>query len=174
MKTKKGLSNFHWDIIVLLIFALVIVCSFKLKLFTSLFPNDWGFPIWVVRGIILVFLFSKLILIHSNLDDSLNIAYKIFKIKHITEHGEYYTYKARVLKPWFLFLIWWQPVKKKDESWEGKNLFGGPIYGGYSYEKIFKSEEKARAAINTYKYWARSQIEYYFERPYRAIEKINI
>ena len=157
MKTKKGLSNFHWDIIVLLIFALVIVCSFKLKLFTSLFPNDWGFPIWVVRGIILVFLFSKLILIHSNLDDSLNIAYKIFKIKHITEYGEYYTYKARVLKPWFLFLIWWQPVK-----------------GGYSYEKIFKSEEKARAAINTYKYWARSQIEYYFERPYRAIEKINI
>ena len=157
-KIKYGMSPFWKDVLWFLFWLGMALVSW----FVNSFINFDYYPpfLWFIRIILGIIVLVKVELIGIAIENACGIAYRI-----IVTDDSWKRYKAKVFRPRFLFLIWsWAPIEKKYESWEGKNLFGGPTYEGYSYEKQYKTEDEAREAIEEYKRTSRRDRQDYMSK----------
>lgn len=159
MKTRKKLSEFMKNMLLLGISVVLFLIPTFIN-FNNYFPIDFLFYF----SSILVFLVA-LIFAHIELDEALNFKYKI-----ILKNGKYH---AKVLRCWFWFIIFWQPVETKGSGGSYKNVLGGKSHYYTTWANTYKTEGEARNAIDYYKKHAKEQRQEYFEREKITIQKIN-
>ena len=166
-KINYGMSLFWKDIIWLLVFTGIFLSTFY---FDKFIPEEWysgsliKFMAYLLSGMVL---FMKIGMIYDAIAEDCGIAFKI-----IEYNDPWNPYKAKVFRPRFMWIIWWwAPLSKEYHHWKGKNFFGGPTGGGYSSEKEYKTEEKARKAIENYKRSSKDNRQYYMEKTERKIQR---
>lgn len=158
-KEVYRMSQFWRDILWLILLVPLFILNIKFDVInTDLWPTQ--FAIGLILGILL---FVRFLFIHMELDDAMNYKYKLVQKK--------YWYEAKVLKSWFFFIIFWQPIQEKFHSYKAQNIFGAKWDSCYTSEKTFKTEEKAREAIDKYKRNAKEQRREYFGK--KKVTKFN-
>jgi len=154
-------SSFWRDVIYYSISALLLI------LFILWETEQYSMTSMIRYGLIFVEIIAILFglgITHMNLDKSLNYKYRIKKTK--------YLYKAQVLRSWFWFIIFWQPIREDYQTYDTENIFGAKMIGGYSWEVTYNSVGEAREAIKKYKEKAKEQRQEYFTKKKIMKDKI--
>jgi hypothetical protein len=160
MKTR--MSQFWRDVISFVILVPLFVLNLKFDIVASeMWPSQFVF------GIILgMLIFSKIALVHMELDEALNYKYKIIK--------KQYWYEAKVLRSWFWFIIFWQPIKEDYHSYKAQNIFGAKWDSAYTTDVTYKTEKEAREVVKKYKNNAKKQRQEYFTKKKIFHERIKV
>lgn len=172
MKKKYGMSNFWKNVISMSILLFTIWLAWFSPMYKGSEYYNLSVGLIFLRMLIILLTLFQLLTLHVKLDISLNYKYRIikkddwFKIKK---------YEPQVLKSWFWFLIWWQPVSISSKSYDSQNIFGAKTTKYYSTTDTFDSIEDATESIEEYKIKAKRQLKKFFERPEKEqIIKIKV
>jgi len=151
MRLTQFEKNTLW--ILLWVAAIVVVAIIGL-------PNFLKFIIIFISSIILL---TTSIFICDELRDMFPLKYRI-KIEKSRTWSLIY-YKPQKLCIWWLFIPYWKAVDTEYTSYEYKNFFGGPSYGGYSTDVDYRSKKEALESIEKDKIKMERERKEFFKRP---------
>lgn len=163
------MSTFWKDFIITFLLILINFILFFGHSIGILSLTISGYDLIVFKIISIALLFFKMITIQGNIGEYIHFKYKIIVKTSVLGTDTYY---AKVLRPWFWFIIFWRPVEMKSEMFEYDNMFGGKSFGFSTDEKEYKTEIDAITAIRKHKIDCKEEIDEYFAKQHKEVNRI--
>lgn len=145
-----------------ILFYIIIISSFVLLF--NYAPADYSL-LYLLRmaGLLL----CVLLFLVSTFEFKSEVAEEmiVFKYKVVYKEGGWKEYKAKMLTLGYLFIPWWAPVDTETSSFDYQNIFGADTTSYSQYNVEYRTESKARNAIEKHRAHTKRERKKFFKRP---------